>query len=230
MLPFYKEDLLVDIVLRKFVPFANNFKIILATTDSPADDRLVDHCAKYPIEIFRGSEENVLQRFIDAGRLYDLETIIRVCSDNPFFDIAGTLRLLDFPELESEYIAYKMDDGSPTIKSHLGFWGEVVTQKALVKARNMTSDELYLQHTTNFLYANPDHFNIKLIVSPDGIGASNDIRLTLDTEADLIMLRQLYTRIVDEGIPNDPRSIIDFIDYNPFYKKQMKKQINANAK
>jgi spore coat polysaccharide biosynthesis protein SpsF len=123
-----------------------------------------------------------------------------------------------------------MDDGRPTIKSHLGFWGEVISQKALIKARNMTSDELYLQHPTNFLYANPDLFNIELIAAPDGLGACNGIRLTLDTEADYTMLRQLYAMIVERGIPHAPNSIIDFIDHNLFYKKQMKKQINANAK
>lgn len=228
--PFFRDDLLIDIILKKFLAYKNDYSIVLATTVNKHDDRLVEVCAKYPIHIFRGSEEDVMDRFIKASETFKLETIIRVCSDNPFFDVSGTLNLLNFFESKYDYVSYKMDDGRPTIKSHLGFWGEVVSHKALVSAHTLTSDPHYLQHVTNYIYEHPDAFELNLIKSPGSIGEAEHIRLTLDTAKDYELQKEIYGEMNMANIAITPQNILEYINPKPELMRQMKAQIKINSK
>ena len=73
---------------------------------------------------YRGSEEDVLERFIGAAREYDFHNLIRICADNPFLDVKGTVSLLNFHlENQNDYTGYKLSNGLPSIKSHSGSLG-----------------------------------------------------------------------------------------------------------
>lgn len=228
--PFFNEKTLIDILIEKFLPWSANLKIILATTTNPLDDPLVHHCEQFPVIIFRGSEENVTDRFIEAAEKFDIKTIIRVCSDNPFFDADGTIKLLEFWNPNLDYLGYQMHNGRPTIKSHLGFWGEVVSSTALKKAGASTSNLDYLQHVTNFVYGHPESFKVKLIHAPKKLGEAENIRLTLDTEADYQTLKNLYREMVDNNIEISPSAAVDFVNKRPEIVAEMKKQIELNSK
>jgi len=230
MQPFYKNDLLIDIILKKFSGILNKFKVILATTTNPHDDRLAQYCKKYPVDIFRGPEDDVLKRFIMAAERFEFDLIIRVCADNPFFDVQGTLNLLNFDIGNMDYISYKMNDGTPSIKSHLGFWGEVVKLGALKSAHQIAMEKIYFEHVTNYLYSNPAKFSIHLADAPENIGNRNDIRLTLDTKEDYELQSKIFDELKANGISPLPGNILSFLDSKPDYKLLMKSYINSNKK
>ena len=62
--------------------------IVLATTDLPSDDVLVDHCGTlillHPLSVFRGSESDVLDRYYQAAKVSGADIIVRVTGDCPF--------------------------------------------------------------------------------------------------------------------------------------------------
>ena len=61
------------------------------------------------VNLYRGSENDVLLRFIKASEKFKLENVIRVCADNPLFDLKGTLALTSFLETDEwDYIGYKI--------------------------------------------------------------------------------------------------------------------------
>ena len=62
--------------------------IVVATSLNKADDPIVNHCKK-KIIIVSGDQKNVLQRFIEAAKLHNIKSIIRVTADNPYigFDV-----------------------------------------------------------------------------------------------------------------------------------------------
>jgi len=230
MQPFAGDDLLIDVILKKFLHLPAQYPVIVATTTNVNDNRLFNYLQNYPFGFFRGSEDNVLLRFIEAGKYYNLDYVVRVCADNPFFDVPGTLQLLDYLEAGDDYVAYKMENGLPTIKSHLGFWGEVVNMEALTKISGLTGERVYLEHVTNFIYNNPQIFNLRLIDAPGKIGNQDKLRFTLDSFDDYQLLKKLHKELIDEGIDLRPESIVDFINHSKDYKEQMEKQILIHSK
>ncbi|MFP4469399.1 MAG: cytidylyltransferase domain-containing protein [Bacteroidales bacterium] len=231
MVPFYGDQRLIDVILDRIIHSNSNFPLILATTNNPIDDPLVDHVKQKKVEVYRGSEGNVLQRFISAASKYNLSTIFRVCADNPFFDIQGTLKLLNFHlQSSADYTGYRMKDGSPTITNHLGFWGEVVELNALKEVAEKTEDQFYSEHVTNYLYNHSDEFNISLVDAPAKIGNRYDIRLTLDTHEDYEIQSALYAGLMKDNISVTPANIIEWLDQHPDFIRKMQQQINTNQK
>ena len=61
-------------------------RIVLATTDTDRDDELAIWADKEGVSVFRGSENNVLERFYFAAKHYSADIIVRITADDPFKD------------------------------------------------------------------------------------------------------------------------------------------------
>jgi spore coat polysaccharide biosynthesis protein SpsF len=232
LLPFFRNQSMFEILLERFSKETKNeIPLIVATTKSNQDDTIEEFCLKHNINCFRGAEHDVLLRFIEASRMYNFDYIIRVCADNPMFDIAGTLDLLNVDELsEMEYVGYKMENDLPTILSHLGFWGEVVSLDALVKAHRSATSLIFREHVTGYIYQNPDKFRVKLIAAPYDLGHREDIRLTVDTKADFELVQDIYAEFFQQKLSKNPVNLVQYLDRNPVYLEKMIKQIALNKK
>lgn len=230
LLPFSGEKRIIDIVIENIKRECPGKRIVLATTVNPADDILEEVAAQHQISCFRGSEENVLQRFIGAADKFGLDRIIRVCSDNPFLDAASFNTLFDAQtESGADYVCFAFPDGRPTIKSHLGLFAELATTEALKKAAAMTDEKLYLEHVTIFLYTHPDLFSICRIPLPEVLRNRTDLRLTLDTPSDFKLLNELFALLQGES-DHSLKRLIEMVDKNPEYGKIMKTNILQNEK
>ncbi|MBN1338153.1 MAG: glycosyl transferase family 2 [Bacteroidales bacterium] len=232
LLPFYKNDSILDILMSSITSqVKNSIKIILATTTRLIDLEVLRYADKYKIEGFKGSESDVLHRFIDAADFYGLDQIVRICADNPFFDAVGTMKLLDYHEGDlHDYTAYYLDGDLPSIKSHLGFWGEVVSTSALKKIQDLTDKPVYREHVTNYIYTHPDLFSIQKINAPDPFFTKKDIRLTVDTETDFGLAREMYKALFEINPAFSTKDILQYIMNNPDVKLQMNDQILKNSK
>src|SRR5699024_2849478 len=105
--PFYNTTLL-GYLIKQLEPLG--LKIIVATTDTLQDIELVDYLQANNTPFFRGSENDVLGRFIDAAKSNHLTHIVRVCSDNPFMDIDYLFRLMTLFEQQdtSDYVSFSV--------------------------------------------------------------------------------------------------------------------------
>ncbi len=229
-LPFYKNLSVLDILLNRLKKINNAPKVVVATTINKSDDEIENICKKNKIDVYRGDEKNVLNRFIKCSEQYEFDYIVRVCGDNPFFDIEKTLQLFDFFNDKIDYLSYKMSDGTPTIKTHLGFWGEIVKLEALKKISNLTSEKIYQEHVTNFIYSNQKLFYCSFINLPENIRSRKDIRLTMDTDIDFQLYKKIFNKIVGDSNETNINKLINYIDNTPEIKKIMKKQIVKNSK
>ena len=122
ILPFWNGKTILNLLIEKLKKF-HDCRIILATSELPANIQLVDVAQKANIGYFQGSENDVLQRFIDAAESQDAEHIIRICADNPFLDVDAIEELLTEIRTNDnyDYISFLVN-GSPSIKTHFGFW------------------------------------------------------------------------------------------------------------
>ena len=110
---FYQGHTILDIILQKLHRIPNAV-VVVATSTNEADDILAAHLEAKGERIYRGSENDVLQRFIDAAEKNGINGIVRICSDNPFLDIKGLLQLAQAARenTEADYIGF-MIGGKP---------------------------------------------------------------------------------------------------------------------
>lgn len=230
VLPFDHTNSIIEIILRELKAKGGGVSLVLATTVSADDDVLCEVAENENIDCFRGPEQDVLGRFIQAAEKYGFDRIVRICADNPFLDVPGTMALLNETTDGYDYVAYRVAGDIPSIKSHLGLWGEVVSLDALKKVKKESSEKLYYEHVTNYIYGHPDKFKIKWINAPSIVYSRDDIRLTIDDVEDFNMGKELLFEMKQAGIGISTENIVDFLDSNVHYLEIMKNQIKKYTK
>jgi len=231
IMPFFEEKSILEIIIEKLQHYFNDIDIILATTTNVNDISIINIAEKKKIKYFRGDENNVLKRFIESAELFNKKNIIRICSDNPFLDM-GELKKLISISLNSDYdyISFKTSDNKPTIKTHFGLWAEFTTLHTLKRINSLTTSNIYLEHVTNYIYENPKLFSINLIPIDDIFNDRKDIRLTIDTEEDFIILKNLYKIMSSKHNIFNMSDLLSEIISCPNMLDIMKKQILINTK
>lgn len=230
LLPFYEEQRIIDILIRRIKKACPSQCIVLATTENPQDRILQEVAETHEIQCFRGSEENVLSRFIGAAEKFGLTRFIRVCSDNPFLQAETFASLFACHDAQpADYIAYGFADGTPTIQTHLGLYSELTTLDALKRAAAATSEQRDMEHVTIYLYTHPDDFSVKLLPLPDYLEGRKDLRFTLDTMEDFTLLQALFRTFMKETDPS-PKALLQRVEQKPEYRERMLHNIQQNSK
>lgn len=209
-------------------------RLMVATTVSDSDNGIVDLCRSIGVNTFRGSEQDVLDRFIQSALSMDADRIIRVCADNVFLDMESFLFLFHRMSVtDADYESFRTHDGTPSIRTHYGFWTEGVTLGALERVAMLTDEPLYHEHVTNFIYSNPDKFRVSLTpvsrVIP-GVEDHEGLRLTLDTADDFRVQQALFGYLCEAGRDITPREIFRYMEENPRIYDVMRRNIEANSK
>lgn len=229
LLPFYKNETILDIIIDKLHENFIDIPIILCTSTNEKDTKIEQFCKQKNIKCFRGDENNVLQRFADAATIFNAKTIIRICADNPFLDVEFLKELIQFYEQNpnNDYWSFKNSFNTPVIKTHFGFFAEIVTTKALKKVLNKTDDKLYLEHVTNYIYSNSE-FNIKLKQLPSYLKNRTDLRFTIDDAEDFSLMKELYSCYIENNC--NLEQTIRFVDDNEMYLNRMIQNIKKYSK
>ncbi len=229
LMPFYKDESLLGVILKRLKSYFQDIDIVVATTDSPKDDKIELLCKQLNLEVYRGSEDDVLSRFIDVAEKFGFDTIVRVCADNPFILPEYIQNLIDqFDESKTDYLSYQFENQVPVIKSHIGLFAEVVSLRALKKVKEKTDNPFYFEHVTNYIYGNPHDFTVDFIDLPVSLHGRHDIRLTVDTINDFNLVQELYNDILENGISIE--TLISKIDSDVRYKSIMLMEIEKQKK
>lgn len=229
LMEFYDGRTLLEIVLTRIKKFHSDAQIVLATTVNGTDDALCAMAERQGVKCFRGSEENVLGRFIAAAQAFGIEKVVRVCADNPFID-KSFLDALILEAGEADYCSFFLDGSTPAIRTHFGFFSEYIKLDTLLRVQKMTSDTLYLEHVTNFIYSNPGQFIINKLPVPDFILENRHIRLTIDTKEDFELCKTIYAYFCDKGTDVSAREVVAYIRNRKDYLESMQRQIERNGK
>lgn len=185
-------------------------KIILCTSTHPSDDELVEVAQEHGIECFRGSEEDVIDRYYEACKAYGVSTFYIVYGDEPFVDI-DTMNAT-FTLLKPDQKIWVKNDRLP-----VGTFGYGMTFPAIEEInRNKTSDqnevwgEMVSRMAIQTLYA----------CEPDP--AHHDIRLTIDYPEDL----QVFTALL--GAAQERFSTIGLGELIQFYRDMNLWSVNGH--
>ena len=216
----------LQVLLLRLLSLKDYAEVIIATTDQKDDDIIEKIANDLSLAVFRGSENNVLERFIQCSEKHNASHIIRVCSDNPFIDLDSIKNLIKQYNGE-DYLSYSIN-GNASILSHCGFFTELVSLSALKKVYKSANNSC-IEHVTNCIYQNPDRYNIRLlpIVLP-----LDNIRCTLDTKSDFEILKTIYfdwykdKKLEKQNFNN----LTHFLESRPELLLKMKNIIKQNIK
>lgn len=233
-LPFHGGKGVLELLLQRVeARFGNREDVVLlvATTTSTLDDAIVAVAKRCGALVYRGSEEDVLKRFVDAATWAGTDRLVRVCADNPFLDMDAVELLIErIGREEHDYIAFAMSDGTPSIKTHYGFWPEAVRLDALRRVEGYTKEKLYREHVTNYIYLHPNRFDIDLLPIDRKIEELSNIRLTLDTPEDFEMQRVIYGCCLKKYGKIELRLVLRILELFPEFQEKMEQQIQLNSK
>lgn len=210
---------LLEIHIRRLKKVKNVDKIIIATTENERDDSIVTICNKTGVKFFRGSEDNVLERFWLAAKDIETDFIVRVTSDCPLID--PTLidqMILEMHSLELDYISNTLKETFPD-----GQDIEIFSKKALFQAYKNATLKSHKEHVTLFLKENSNFqsaygiFNVKSIERD--LDLISDIRLTVDENEDFEVIKFLINRL---GIEKD------YLSYSRCYLENNLSELNGS--
>lgn len=163
-------------------------EVVVATTTQPADDIILEECRRVSVQVFRGEENDVLDRYYRVAEWAKAEAVVRITSDCPLIDSEisdeTVRRFLDQqPDYASNALARTYPRGLDT---------EVITRRTLACAWQEACQPHQRVHVTPYIYENPSRFRI-LSVRADSDYSSH--RWTLDTPEDLAFVRAVYERM-----------------------------------
>jgi spore coat polysaccharide biosynthesis protein SpsF len=167
-------------------------EIVVATTRAAVDQAIVDECRCLRVGVFRGEENDVLDRCYQAARACNAKAVVRITSDCPVID----------PQLVDETIAVFQqrcgDYGSNLFPRTYprGLDTEVFTMAALEQAWHDAHAAYDREHVTPYFYQHPELFRL---VSKRGRTDYSRFRWTLDTVDDFELLRMIYARFGDQN-------------------------------
>lgn len=193
--------------------------IVVATTILDEDDIIVDAVKNYDktIGIYRGSPEDVLERYYEAAREFKADIIVRITSDCPLIDPAiSDIVVETFLSNKCDYCCNNM----PRTYPH-GLDTEIFSFEALEKAWK-EAPPFEKEHVTEYIINNPDKF--KLINVKNGKDLNN-LRWTLDYPEDFIFIKEIYERLYSEDKIFDMDDILELLKKEPYLAEINKKYV-----
>jgi spore coat polysaccharide biosynthesis protein SpsF len=182
--------------------------IVVATTAHAADDPIVTLAERLQTGVFRGSENNVLERFHGAAVHSGAEVIVRVTADDPFkdpeiIDHAVELRQSGSYDYCSNTLQPSYPEGNDT---------EVFTFVALHEAFTEARLGSEQEHVTPFIWKHPERFSLhNFSHKPD----LSHLRWTIDYEKDLEFAREVYRRLYPHKTIFLMRDILELLEREP---------------
>lgn len=177
-------------------------EVVVATTTSEQDNVIVDFLKNKNISFYRGSENNVLERYYLATKKFNGDIIVRITSDCPLVDY----RLID--KMLKIYLESNFDYYSNTIERTFprGLDIEIFSLKSLEKAHKEAVLESEKEHVTPFIWMRNKQFRIGQYKNRDN---NNNLRITLDTIEDLEVIKDVYKKFYN----NKYIEVKDVIEY-----------------
>jgi len=164
-------------ILFRLSKLKREVKVVIATSDLSKDNELERFCLNNKTLCFRGSEQNVLQRYYLCAKENNFSHIVRLTGDNPFVDIEELDNLIDL------HINSHSDYSRSFSVLPKGVGGEIFTFSALELSYKHGKKDNHLEHVNEYIEENEDQFTVSEL---EVFKEKNrpEISLTVDTAED----------------------------------------------
>ncbi len=187
--------------------------IIVATTVSEKDDKIEEWCKENNVHCFRGSEENVLNRYYSASEAFPSDYVVRITADDPFKE----------PKVIDAVVTKLIEGGYDHVTNNLppsfpeGLDCEAFKKSALDRSEKEAETAFEREHVTQYIYHHPEIFKIGNVSNGENLSY---LRWTVDKDVDFEMVKAVYAHrnpaskgilLMDE--------ILDILKANPEIEK-----------
>lgn len=183
--------------------------IVLATTTNQTDEVMAQYASSIGIEVFRGDEDDVMGRVVNAGKSVDADVIVEITGDCPIIDpeiIEQAIR--SYRENTYEYV------GNQHVRSYPdGMDVQVFALETLIRSEAMTDEPLDREHVTLHIRNNPQIFShLNLVAPPEQHWP--DLGLTLDEQSDFDLLKVIIEHFYDKNPLFSCLDVVRFLKTN----------------
>jgi sialic acid synthase SpsE/spore coat polysaccharide biosynthesis protein SpsF (cytidylyltransferase family) len=165
-------------------------EIIVATSDHISDNEIETYCNRASVKCFRGSLENVIDRFYQCAAYYKLDYAVRINGDNVFVDGATLLQMLSIARTDR----YDLVSNVPGRTFPYGMSIEIIKTSTLADLCRNLRNSIHAEHVTSYIYENIQDFNVYTYENTDYSNLEG-LNLALDTYSDLENITKISSAI-----------------------------------
>jgi spore coat polysaccharide biosynthesis protein SpsF len=183
-------------------------KCVVLTSNEPSDDALVNLLKEHKVEYFRGSLDDVLDRFYQASLKFSSDQIVRLTGDCPLCDPA-TLDATIALHLSGNY-DYTSNNNPPSFPDGLDC--EVFSTYQLKRAWHEAKLPSEREHVTPYFYKHPELFKTGHLVSAVDLSAH---RWTVDQAEDFTLVTQIFEALYPKNPHFNKDDVLSWLKHNP---------------
>jgi spore coat polysaccharide biosynthesis protein SpsF (cytidylyltransferase family) len=164
-------------------------EIILATSNNSENDPLCEYISSLGYAVFRGDEDDVLQRFYQASIAHQGDTIVRITGDSPLIDAQICDQLIEFHRLNNADYSYLSERFCEGVDC------EVINIQSLVKANTEAIKPSEREHVTLYVYNHSDKFKCQKLENDSD---DSCYRFTVDNLEDAQVVEHIINHFGNE--------------------------------
>ncbi|MDP1921637.1 MAG: glycosyltransferase family protein [Myxococcales bacterium] len=193
--------------LRRVRQFRQVTDVVIATSDTAGDEIIVRVGQRLGVTVVRGSETDVLSRYVLAAEASRADVVVRVTSDCPLLDVEVSSTVIErfLADPGADYASNVMERRLPR-----GLDTEVMSREALLRAHRDATDPAEREHVTAHIYRRPETFRCLSVT----LALDEDLsrhRWTLDTVEDYRFLHAVFARLGERADALSFRQVLDAI-------------------
>ncbi|TFF37238.1 cytidylyltransferase domain-containing protein [Mucilaginibacter psychrotolerans] len=212
MLPILGQSLLARMIERLHM-VKHPVTLVVATSVNEADDVIAQEAEALGVACYRGSENNLLDRHYQAALLLDATVVLKIPSDCPMIDPAAIDAALEYFFAAGSRFDYISN-------LHPATWPdgndvEIMTMQCLTHAHQQATRQLELEHTTPYIWENPEQFRIGNIAWETGLDYSMSHRFTIDYQEDYEFIKAVFEALYPSKTEFPCADILNLLEQRP---------------
>lgn len=185
-------------------------EVVIATTTNPPDDAIEALAHTLKCGVWRGSENNVLERVLEAAQSVNADIIVEVTGDCPLVDWRHVDHLIElYVNGGYDYVANNMERTFPR-----GFDVQVFSVKTLAEVNTLTNDPTDQEHVAFYIYNHPERYKLHNW-SAEGNMLRRELRVTLDTREDYELLNLIFEKLLPQNQDFSAEDVVDLFNREP---------------
>lgn len=167
--------------------------VVIATTTDPQDDIIAELCRHENLPYFRGHSTDLLDRHYQAALYYGADTVLKIPSDCPLIDpaiIDKTIQYYTDHLGQYDYVGNLHPASYPD-----GNDVEIMPLSILAQAHSHATKGIEREHTTPYIWQNPQLFRIGSVLWETGLDYSDSHRFTIDYPEDYDFIKRVYDEL-----------------------------------
>ncbi|WP_080832497.1 cytidylyltransferase domain-containing protein [Cohnella massiliensis] len=187
------DTTVLDYVVSRCKQVRNVSEVIVATSVLPQDEAVAEWCNLHNVSFFRGSEDDVLSRYVEAAKPHQPDCVIRVTGDCPFVDYQLTESFIRAME-QSPADLVVWEGALPR-----GLVAEVLTFDTLLRIDKEGQEPRHREHVTYYAHEFPGKYSRTVVPLPQNLRYPN-LRITLDTKEDYALCQAIASAFPEDKL------------------------------